>query len=222
MPRQPAEILERSIWHALAEALRDPASLAEALGVTINDLRGRVTELEGDSRPIRDAIDELDGERERSNDLYRLGEMTRARYMEIRKDLLDRRAGFQEQLDAIGPDRLEELESARKMLLGAEHLLRTLAVRTELKIPVDEFSIHPGVAESDELADFRAGLDYPLADVADAGIPAALGALLDRLHGQVIMHTDRAEVRGIVPVEIPLANADTTPLRATRPSRGLG
>ena len=222
MPRQPAEILEQSVWHALREALRDPASLARALEVTINELRGRVTELDNESGPIRDAIAELDGERERINDLYRLGEMTRERYMDRREDLMERSEGFREQLDAIGSDQLAELETARTMLLGAEDLLRTLGVRTELDIPVGRFSIHPGVAESDELAEFRAGMDYPLADVEDADIPAALGSLLDHLHGRVVMHPDRADVRGIVQVEAQLASAHEDPLRAPHSLRGLG
>lgn len=222
LPRQPAEILERSIWDALREALKDPASLAKALEVTINDLRGRVTELEGESKPIRDAIAEIDGERERINDLYRLGEMAREGYMGRRKDLLNRREGFQGQLDAIGSDRLAELESARTMLVGAEHLIRTLAVRTELALPVDEFSIHPGVAESDELVEFRAGMDYPLGAVEDADIPAALSALLNHLHGQVVIKPDRAEVSGIVQVDVPLARSAGDPLYTTQSLRGPG
>lgn len=222
LPRQPAEVLERSIWDALREALKDPASLAKALEVTINDLRGRVTELEGESKPIRDAIAEIDGERERINDLYRLGEMAREGYMDRRKDLLNRRDGFQGQLDAIGSDRLAEFESARTMLMGAEHLLRTLAVRTELSLPVDEFSIHPGVAESDELAEFRAGMDYPLGAVEDADIPAALSALLNHLHGQVVIKPDRAEVSGIVQVDVPLTRPAGDPPHTTHSLRGLG
>lgn len=223
VPRQPAELLERSIWDALQEALRDPTSLANALDVTINDLRGRVTELDAEAGPVHAAIAGIDGERERINDLYRLGELSRPRYMERRDDLLKNRERLGAQLDAIGPDQLVELESARAMLKGAEDLNRTLRVRAERGMPIDRFSFLPAVAESDELVEFRAGPDYPLSDIEEADIPTALGSLLDHLHGKVFVYPDRAEVRGIVQVQAPLPSPTApSPLQATHSSRGLG
>ena len=224
IPRQPAEILERSIWEALREALRNPEILSKTLEVTINNLRGRVTELDSDSEPLRAAVAEIDGERGRIKDLYRLGEMARDEYMDRRKDLLVRREGLQDQLDAIGADQLAELQGARRMLAGAEDLLETLSARVKMNLPVGQFSFSRDLAETNDLVEFRTGTDYPLSDVGDdhASLSAALGSLMDHLHGQVIIHPDRAEVRGIVGVEAPLATSIIDPLYAAQDGRGLG
>jgi site-specific DNA recombinase len=224
IPRQPAELLERSIWGALREALQDPESLSKTLEVTINNLRGRVTEMDSDSEPLRAAVAEIDGERERINDLYRLGEMVRDVYMDRRKDLLGRREGLQDQLDARGNGQLKKLRQARRKLAGAEDLLDTLSLRMKMNLPVDQFSFSRDLAESKAQVEFRTGADYPLIDVSDdhASLSKALGSLMDHLHGQIIIHPDHAEVRGVVGVEVPLATSISTPLHATQDVRGPG
>lgn len=131
----------------------------------------------------------------------------------MEREVLERRKGLLARKDALGPDAVQRLAATRSVL-GAAHSLFDWASTYGKLIPARQPSLFLG---------FISRYPPPLPDEAAAGMvlwptewtlagkvppashavtQAVLDQAMDRLHAEVIVHSDRLEVRGIVSFEV--------------------
>jgi len=198
IPRQPADDLERRIWDALCDALTNPKSFKKAIDTAVEQLRARADELERGVGPVRAALVEVRDQRSRILDRYVQMHMPQHDLEKRAREIDRREAELESHLAAIDPDLEEKLEHTQLLIAGAEDLRDTMDYRSVHGMRVGEFSLLPGVAETEAIDEFRGESGWPILkrDVPD--VTAALTEALDRLHAEISVKEDHAEVRGLI------------------------
>ena len=144
----------------------------------------------------------------------------------MRTELEQEQSRLAERRAAADPERLRELDEARAELerldLGADDWKRIARWRDDNDMRMDQFSIHPACAESNELIDLRESGSLPTHSVAPDELPRILAEWLGRLHVDLIAYPDRIKVDGEIDFEVALEGDETSPRQASHSGRGLG
>lgn len=207
LPRQPAQVLEAAVLDALRAMLRDPTSFAQTLEASIRELEARHGQLARGVEPIQAELAATNRELERLATDFVRGALPPDKLQALSRDIEARRTALQEQLDALGPDVLAELQRTRRLLAGANDWLAIAHRRAVAGLTADEFTLDPEMAESDELSEFRKGHAQG----------NELSRLLDNLGAEVVVFQDHVEVCGALSLAgEAVATIDPHPSRAVR------
>lgn len=205
-PRREKENLERLVWDALREKFESPESLLQVLETSIEDMRLRMRDLSRDTAPLTDRLADLDSSLKRAARQELMGILDMEELLKFRNMVEEEKSEIQKKLDVMAPERLQEMEEARRMLVGAEEFMENAKARIRLGLGMNMFSTHPDVSESNELREYRKkGSVMVEQSPSGFNLCASLTRLLDQLHGEIIVYRDRVEVRGMVPVEVLLS-----------------
>lgn len=232
VPRQRKRSLEIAVFNVIKEALSDREHLARALEASLNAFKASQAEYSEQLGPIDRALTETARQLSEIDRARIRGRLPVAELDAGEVELLARRRDLGARRAAYDPERLREFEEARELLPAVERLLawaetygREVPIRgggpfisfTQLGAPpVDEEA-----AKLCALIPPEWVVESPETPVRDGWAQDLLTGLLDRLHVQVTMYPDRAEISGALPVTLALGEAPPA-LHASQVPRGLG
>ena len=194
MPGQRANELEERLLDALSLALYNPANFAQALEVSISELRARAVDMERDIGPLQKAQEEVEEELCRIEVAWIRGRIRPEQLKEMEKDAQERLSHIQARLEALDQGDLAQLERTKRILRGAE--VASWSPPLPPNWPPDE-----GVdACVDEVEDIVYDTFPP---ASPEWIGGTLREIVTKLQAEVWATPDRLEVRGLVPVTVP-------------------
>ena len=226
MPGQRADELEERLLESLGQALYNPANFAQALEVSISELRAKAVHMERDVGPLQKAREEVEEELCRIEEAWIRGRIRPERLKEMEKDSRERLSHIQMRLEALDQGDLEELERTKRILRGAEVVLEDVQAAQV----ADRWPAGPPLPHMFDIAfsrkfGFGANWSPPLPPnwPSDEGVdedediektydtlpPASpewigrtLREIVTKLQAEVWATPDRLEVRGLVPVSV--------------------
>jgi AcrR family transcriptional regulator len=219
-----AEIVEEQLLAALCNAMLKPDNFARALERTIAKLSSRVDDLERETGPLEQALNDANEELERVEKAWIRGRLSDDELAELERDAEARRERIQSQLDALGAGDLEDLERTRRLIAAAR---ASLAMAKEAGANWWSHPEAPPMWFPDVLTppgwpsgDFVDG-DTPENSVYDTLPPIdpdhtarTLNEALDRLEAEIWAKPASLEVRGLIKVTVPERNG--VPVRQLR------
>ncbi len=229
MPGQRADELELRLLESLGQALYNPTNFAQALEVSISELRTRAVSLERDVAPLQTALAEVEEELRRIELAWVRGRISDEELKELEKDAQQRRSHIQARLEALDQGDLSELERTKRILRGAESCLEDVrAAQAANSWPPGPPLPHLFAFAFSQEFGFGASWNPPLPpnwppdegvvegvdegeDILYDTLPPAspewigrtLREMVTKLQAEVWATPERLEVRGLVPVTVP-------------------
>ena len=225
LPGRRAEAVEKALLKGIIDAFDDPDNLAVALEASLHDLRTRAKDLSRDITPLQEASEAVDTELSRLSKVYARGHLSDSEYDRMEREALDRRERIQARLEAVSPGNLVELERTQRLLSVVENSLELAKQMADGSVDGPVVTLLPlglsGSKPVDNTGQFVTLKPLPLDD--PALVAGDLQAVLDRLHGEVIIGRDDLTLQGLVAMTVPASESEPGGdeyAQASRPASG--
>ncbi len=212
--------MEEKLLSVICDAMLKPANFAAALEKSISEMHSAIADLERDTAPLEQARSDVKEELKRIERSWIKGRLPEDELQVLEKDAQARLERLQVQLDAVGTEDLEELETTRALIRAAQRSLE-LANSSQggwwshPEAPPMWFSdvlIPPGRPSREFVKEeIPAGCTYDTFPPIDPDhIARTLTEALNRLQAEVWASPGQLQLKGTIDLSVP--STDNTPV----------
>lgn len=121
--------LEQRLWESLSKAVSEPEELAVVLERAITELDAREVDLGHDVKPLRERLEQVNGELERLELAWIKGHVSADKLESLERDVLRDKGELEKRIEALDPGRVDELHMTQARLRVARDYLEAVTER---------------------------------------------------------------------------------------------